>query len=115
MSRRPGCGTARTTPAGDEQVGSAVVVDVADGDAVAVAAGAWPAMPGRSVTSSNVPSPRLRKSRSPSRGRVGLGREGSALDGVDVEPAVAVVVEQRRRRRSSSRGAAGTATGRSRT
>ena len=44
------------SPAGDEQVGPAVVVVVADGDAVAVTAAGMTAMPGASVTSSNVPS-----------------------------------------------------------
>ena len=56
-------------------------------------------MPDASVTSSKVPSPRLRKRRSPG-GRRGLRRpldrldHVPALDAVDVEPAVAVEVEQ---------------------
>ena len=46
------------------------------------------------MASSKVPSPRLRKRRSPSGGPARAGRERPSLDGVDVEPAVAVVVEQ---------------------
>ncbi len=71
----------------------AVVVVVADGDAVAVAAGQASARPARSLTSSKVPSPRLRNRRS-SHGEFGARGQRAALDGVDVEPAVAVVIEQ---------------------
>ena len=60
---------------------------------MAVAAGHGGRCPARSVTSSKVPSPRLRNRRSPGADRR-IGWEGPALDGVNVEPAVAVVVEQ---------------------
>ena len=87
-------------PAGDEEVGAAVVVVVADGDAVAVASGHGldPRRPGR-WRPLNVPSPRRcgtggRQSR---RGRSPGARRERAPPGtqVDVEPAVAVVVEHR--------------------
>ena len=80
-------------PARDEQVGPAVVVVVADRDSVAVT----PRKRGdarASVTSSNVPSPRLRNKRSPSPPAESVGGKRPPLNGVDVEPAVAVVVEQ---------------------
>ena len=51
--------------------------------------------PSGSVTSSKVPSPRLRKRRSPGGARSGRGGNGPPWTAVDVEPAVAVVVEQR--------------------
>ena len=76
--------------------GSAVVVEVADGDPVAVTLVVSPGDARRRVASSNVPSPRLRNRRSRRRSGVRRDRrrEGAALDDVDVEPAVAVVIEQ---------------------
>ena len=63
------------------------------------------------MTSSNVPSPRLRNSRSPPLATrpltetcVERGRERAALHDVNIEPAVAVVVEQPNARRSMASG-----------
>ena len=79
-------------PAGDEEVGAAVVVVVAHGDAVAVAAGQ------RGQAGRGGRRPRTGRRRGCGRGgrRTAEGPargERSPLDGVDVEPAVAVEVE----------------------
>ena len=80
-------------PSGDEQVGMTVVVDVADGHAVAIASGhpGDPARTGRVLEGAvaavaEQPVPRARAGR--------VGGEGPPLDGEDVEPAVAVEVDQ---------------------
>ena len=81
------------SPAGDEEVGMAVVVDVADGHAVPVAslhpadAGSVARIVKRAVAL--VPKQSIARV-----GPVGPGREDASLDDVDIEPAIAVVVEQ---------------------
>ena len=81
-------------PAGDEQVGMAVVVDVADGHAVAVAPRER-REPRRRRRILECPIAPIAKEAVPfGPGAVEVGREGPGLRQVDVEPAVTVVVEQ---------------------
>ena len=88
-------------PAGDEQVGVAVVVVVADGDAVAVAPG-QPAMPDAlGDVLERAVAPVAEQAVAARRASCGLGGNGPPWTTVDVEPAVAVVVEQADARRSS--------------
>ena len=63
-------------PAGDEQVGVAVVVDNRRRPRRGRSRRACPPSPARSVTSSKVPSPRLRNRRSPRVGTAGSGGKG---------------------------------------
>ena len=80
-------------PSGDEQVGVAVVVDVADGDPVPIA--------GRQGLESGEPRGVLEgavalvaeEAVAPG-GPAGVRRKGPTLDHVNVEPAVAIVVEE---------------------
>ena len=86
-------------PAGDEQVGVAVIVDVADSDAVAVAT--WQRGDSRSLADVLECAIAL----VPEKAIAGVwcvsaGGERAPLHHVDVEPAVAVVVEQADARRS---------------
>ena len=81
------------SPAGDEEVGTAVVVEVADGHAMAVTS----LHPGDAGPFGGVFKCAVAAvAEQPVAGRrsAGIGRESTALDDVDVEPAVAVVVQQ---------------------
>ena len=79
-------------PPRDEQVGMAVVVVVADGDAVAVAS-RESVQPGTLGDILERPVAAVAEQAVAAWRMLG-GRERPALDGIDVEPAVAVVVEQ---------------------
>ena len=79
-------------PSGDEEVGPAVVVVVAHGDAVAVAAGQRGQAGGRGdVLEAAVAA--IAEEAVAERWRAAARWEGASLEGVDVEPAVAVEVE----------------------
>ena len=80
-------------PAGDEQVGVAVVVDVADGDAVAISAGEGGDPGGFGGVLEGAVAAIVEEAVAVG-GPARAGRERASLGGVDVEPAVAVVVEQ---------------------
>ena len=80
-------------PAGDEEVGTAVVVEVADGDPVAVAslhpgdAGPFGGVFERAIAA-------VAEQAVAGRRPAGIGGKRTPLDDVDVEPTVAVVVQQ---------------------
>src|SRR5208283_4196705 len=79
-------------PAGDEEVGSAVIVIVAHGDTEAVAAGEL----SQARFRGNVLEPAVATvvEEAVAKGRrAGAGRERSALNSVNVQPAIAVEVE----------------------
>ena len=78
---------------GDEEIVVAVVVVVAGAGALAPAR--WPRGPPGAVTSSNVPSPRLRYRCLVGSCALREALERRAVDEEEVEPAVAVVVEHR--------------------
>ena len=80
--------------AGDEEIGSSVVVHVADGGAVPVAAGHGGETRARGHVFKGAVA-LVAEQPVAVVGRVGPEGEGSALHGVDVEPAVAVVIQQR--------------------
>ena len=81
-------------PPRQEQIGVAVVIDSRRRRLRGRSLRSWRSIPLRIDTSSNVPSPRFRKSRSPVRLLARRRRESAALDGVDVEEAVAVIVDE---------------------
>ena len=87
-------------PPGDEHVGTAVVVVVADGDAVAVAREIRRCRRLGDVLEGPI-APIAEESIAACR-RVGGRRERPPLDSVNVEPAIAVVIEESHPRRSSS-------------
>ena len=95
-------------PAGDEEVGPAVVVEVADGDAVAIAAG----QRGQAGRDGDVLEPPVAAVAEEAVAERKTGRaegETAPLNGVDVEPAIAVEIEQAHTAARWSRGAGGSA------
>ena len=80
-------------PAGDEQIGTTVVIEVADGDTLAVTAGE----PGQSGRVGHVYEAAVAPVAEESvveRSRTRRRRKLSPLNGVDVEPAVAIEVQE---------------------
>src|SRR5262249_9946313 len=80
-------------PPGHEQVGLAVVVVVAHGDAVPISAGERGEPRGAGDVLEGPVAPIAEEAVAEGPGR-GTGRERAALDEVHVQPAVAIVVEQ---------------------
>src|SRR6185437_13834233 len=80
-------------PTGHEEVGPAIVVDVADGDPVPIAAGERGQAGGRGRVLE--PAVATVAEEAVSEGRTtGGGGKWAALDRIDIEPAVAVEVDQ---------------------